>query len=630
MGTEATIKDANGKTEAHGLCILDIVKHAVKTIIKSLGDKDRLSLVQFDDRAETVFELGYMNDDGKKKAEAALEKMHQDGSTNLWAGLQLGLDNLHKNASKGRVSSVFILTDGEPNVIPPEGHIPALKNYIEKKNGLSCFINTFGFGYRLECQLLVDIAKEGNGSFNFIPDSSLTGTIFVNAMSNMLTTHATKLSLSIEPENGTVIEAVLGDHQVKEASWGRQITIGSVNASQSKDVVLRVKIPSDLNGKPYLRATLKYTQAGHENPSEIEAVGTETESKNLVAQRYRSELVQIVQGLYTSQANAGKVKEYEDLVKKIEDDKEALKDNYVADLLKDLKGQVKEAIMTQYFQKWGRFYLPSLAGAHQNQQCNNFKDPGVQHYTSKLFESIRDKTEQIFISLPPPKPTIKDTYSANAKVRTTVTSMNTYYNYGGGCFAGYCKVSMADGTVKRVDQIKKGDVVVGPLGSATVKCVVKTSCFKSMKLVQFNSGLTITPWHPVRLSGNDSWSFPDNVGTTNVDMYIDYVYDFVLSDNHSVNIDNIEVITLGHSFNNDAVARHNYFGSQRVIDDLKSCPGWNNGVVVLYSGQSARNANTNLVVSLIPTNPMIEESDNVVLPQSTTVVHLPSSVSVDC
>ena len=30
--------------------------------------------------------------------------------------------------------------------------------------------------------------------------------------------------------------------------------------------------------------------------------------------------------------------------------------------------------------KWGKHYLQSLQRAHELQQCNNFKDPGVQFY----------------------------------------------------------------------------------------------------------------------------------------------------------------------------------------------------------------------------------------------------------
>jgi len=39
------------------------------------------------------------------------------------------------------------------------------------------------------------------------------------------------------------------------------------------------------------------------------------------------------------------------------------------------------------------------------QVCNNFNDPGVQHYGGDLFRSICDEADDIFCKLPAPKPT---------------------------------------------------------------------------------------------------------------------------------------------------------------------------------------------------------------------------------
>merc|ERR1719192_3133729 len=77
-------------------------------------------------------------------------------------------------------------------------------------------------------------------------------------------------------------------------------------------------------------------------------------------------------------------------------------------LLEDLEGQVAEALSREdWYQKWGIHYLPSLMFAHLSQQCNNFKDAGVQRYGGELFQSIRDKADEIFLALPPPKPSEK-------------------------------------------------------------------------------------------------------------------------------------------------------------------------------------------------------------------------------
>ena len=87
-------------------------------------------------------------------------------------------DESRKEANR----SLFLLTDGLPNVIPPSGHIPMLKNYKDKHD-LPCSVGTFGFGYSLDSQLLHDLSVEGNGMYAFIPDSSFVGTTFVNRLS---------------------------------------------------------------------------------------------------------------------------------------------------------------------------------------------------------------------------------------------------------------------------------------------------------------------------------------------------------------------------------------------------------------------------------------------------------------
>jgi len=108
-------------------------------------------------------------------------------------------------------------------------------------------------------------------------------------------------------------------------------------------------------------------------------------------------------------------------------------DPYVLDLLKDVEGQVAEACSKQeWFKKWGRHYLPSLLGAHLFQQCNNFKDPGVQHYGGELFMQLRDQIDDIFLALPPPKPSRTEYDYGGGGAAAAPVNMAGYYNAGGG------------------------------------------------------------------------------------------------------------------------------------------------------------------------------------------------------
>lgn len=164
------------------------MKHSVKTIITVLSPEDRLSIVSYSSDATLVFPLRSMTPENQKSAIVALEKLQPDGMTNLWAGARVGMESLLGSARPGRVSSLFLLTDGQPNVEPAVGHIKALERHYATNSALRCSFHTFGFGYQVDSKLLVDMAKVGHGSYLFIPDSSFVGTAFINGVSNILTT----------------------------------------------------------------------------------------------------------------------------------------------------------------------------------------------------------------------------------------------------------------------------------------------------------------------------------------------------------------------------------------------------------------------------------------------------------
>lgn len=148
------MKDDQGQVEKFGLTILDLVKHSVKTIIANCTDSDRLSLVAFHTTAEVITHLTPMTAEGKKKAIELLDNLVPLNTTNIWDGLYKGLEVMREGQEKeqNRVafSQILLFTDGLPNVEPPRGHVPMLKQYKEKNQKVNCQISTFGFGYDLD------------------------------------------------------------------------------------------------------------------------------------------------------------------------------------------------------------------------------------------------------------------------------------------------------------------------------------------------------------------------------------------------------------------------------------------------------------------------------------------------
>jgi len=612
MGSEATLKNADGDMESHGLSVLDVAKHSVQTIIQMLGAKDRLSLVTYSTTANVAMSLCAMNSAGKRKAKATVEKMHPDCSTNIWAGLMKGLQDLQGKRvdGKGRYQCILLLTDGQPNISPPRGEAFMLKKFQDSNPEMKCVVHTFGFGYNLNTALLQQLAEVGGGSYSFIPDASLVGTVFVNAASNILVTQSHHAQLRLTPLNGAKFSDGKSLSRLPKGLRSKQdpetgtviVDVGAVHFGQPSQVMFNMSF--GLKGKPHLKAELVYTPTMCAKKNACRRVMAESSlpieaDTEISAQVARYLAVDCIMSVIKHMNNDDMVEASSSLADAVKQIKNlphdvALRDPRVADTCKDLLGQVKEAISRKdFFQRWGRHYLPSLAQAHLQQCCNNFKDPGVQHYGGKDFGEQRDIADEIFCKMDPPKPSIHTPAAAQVK------SMNTYYNCSGGCFHGDCSIKMADGSYKPLRDVRRGDKVLTGAGTpALVACVTRTrNSNQKIPLVRLpDSRLYATPYHPVKVGGR--WAFPCDIGVATV-VDCNAVFNLLLADGHSsMVIEDVECVSLGHGLVGDVVG-HDYFGNrQAIVGDLEKMPGWTCGMVDLCAGDLQRDAKTNKVVAI--------------------------------
>jgi len=621
MGAVATIKNESGQSESNGLTVLDVVKHGVRAMMEVLTPQDSMSIVEYSTNARVVCPLLKMDDEGKKKINLGLANMVPTSSTNLWDGLHKGMEviagrpkeDLHKPAF------VMLLTDGLPNIVPPRGHIPMLKRYLDQNSDLDVTINTYGFGYSLDSSLLNDIATTTNGMYCFIPDSSFVGTIFVNSISNALSTSATNVKLALEPSDETPfeIEKVYGDQtQVKKASWGVQVNMGNIQHGQERSVLCRLKMKEGGNSKStkasdLLSATLNYTPLSKSG-------------KNVVISNdvsvYENCQAQIQEALYRlsihdtvtksisilSPTDAARVQynseTFEKRVKPMLGELASLytsiskttKTEFLAALEQDVNGQISMGLSTEKaYKKWGKHFLLSLMRAHSLQICLNFKDPGVQFYGGKIFNQIRDLADDKFNKLPAPKP-------RRGYTGTRVASMRSYNSRSAGCFDGEGKVTLSDGiSTKLVKDLRKGDQILARNGKiAKVVCMIRTQMRNSQcEMVKLQNGVKLTPWHPVFI--DNTWKFPNNIGKLKLYDGIDYIYNAVVDQGHSLMINGVHCVTLGHHLTENKVVEHPYFGTDLVLDSLKSLDpqGWAKGYIDMQEGvhKTLRDHETGLI-----------------------------------
>jgi len=408
--------------------------------------------------------------------------------------------------------------------------------------------------------------------------------------------------------NGASVVSVMGGHKTTVSSWGSLVNLPAIQYGQNLDVVVKMNIPDSLpQGQAYLNASLVFSHWNFTQSVQILKKGVDRNgSAEVDVQRRRCMVVESIKKLNAA-TKINDTKEAQKIIADLVADLKEGKDPREQGLLADVTGQIQEAVSKEeYYKKWGMHYLPSLCRAHQLQQSNNFKDVGIQFYGGQLFQQLRDEIDDIFCKLPPPKrsavPVTKSSSSSNTNYSPSFAgfTMATYHSSGAACFAGVSSVLMADGSSKCAKDIAKGDrVATLDNKQAKVVCVLKTHCRgNQMELVELDGGLIVTPYHPIRIDGK--WCFPCDVKTPTMQQ-CPAVFSFVLEEetsHHVMIINGVECVTLGHNYVDDDVVRHPYFGSRKVVDDMRGMRGWDRGLVEVVSGCMIRDEETGLICGI--------------------------------
>lgn len=270
MQTAAELPDQHDQQqkEQSGLSILDLVKHASRTILENLDQNDRLAIVTFSSNAHVVQELLPMTEDERRKTATRIEELEVKDCTNLWSGIRGGLKILEDTKAIGNVQGMFVLTDGAPNhMCPTQGYVKKLKPTFQRmrdSSGTTPTISTFGFGYSMKSALLRSIAEVGRGYYAFIPDAGMIGTVFVHAVANLFSTFATNAELVIpwtDPDNPVTVPSYLGMQNVAQGSdtLATIISLGNLLYGHSRNIVVEGARPA---GKTAPSATIRYRIPG--------------------------------------------------------------------------------------------------------------------------------------------------------------------------------------------------------------------------------------------------------------------------------------------------------------------------------------------------------------------------------
>ena len=114
-------------------------------------------------------------------------------------------------------------------------------------------------------------------------------------------------------------------------------------------------------------------------------------------------------------------------------------------------------------------------------------------------------------------------------------------------------------------------------------------------LVELDSGWTGTPNHPVK--DKENWVHPKTLKEPLM-KNCDCVFSFLLKNRSTIIINDLESATLAHNLSDNDVIEHSYFGTEKVVEDLKQLNGWDEGLIEIIPECIIRHPSTNYVIGI--------------------------------
>jgi len=123
---------------------IELVRETLRFLIETLTPSDRLSLITFNSGGNRICPLRTVTQENMVGFSANINGLIASGGTNIMSGLSLALKTIRDRKTPNKVTSIFLLSDGQD-----KGAEEQLREALKKPENaeLGVFsIHSFGFG----------------------------------------------------------------------------------------------------------------------------------------------------------------------------------------------------------------------------------------------------------------------------------------------------------------------------------------------------------------------------------------------------------------------------------------------------------------------------------------------------
>jgi uncharacterized protein YegL len=213
-------------------------REAAHAFLDRLRPGDIFSVVAFDHSVEVVVPAAPIED--KAALHRAIDRIRDEGSTNLDLGMLTGYEQLIRHQKRGQTNRIIMLTDALTNtgITDPQEMIRHSKLYTED---FQVDFTIVGVGVDFNQGLSRQLSGSSNSSIFFVNDAEDIKKVFIDEVESLLSAIGRDVVLEIEVPEGVEIAEIYGYSPVISGKMVR-IPLENLNGGLTMVALLRLKL----------------------------------------------------------------------------------------------------------------------------------------------------------------------------------------------------------------------------------------------------------------------------------------------------------------------------------------------------------------------------------------------------
>jgi Ca-activated chloride channel homolog len=222
-----------------------LAQKAVESAVARLDDRDRVSLVVYDDQIDVLMASAHATPAVREDVRKALGAVTPRGTTALFDGYLHGAQQVAAHVEAHSLGKVLLLTDGLANVGLQDS--AEIARHVSELRARGVHTSTFGVGADFNQLLLEAMADAGGGSFYFVENGRQIEDLLTSEVGEALETVARDVRVTVKHPPDVQVR-LLDAFPAERASEATAVCLGALTSEQVVELLFEIEVPARPSG----------------------------------------------------------------------------------------------------------------------------------------------------------------------------------------------------------------------------------------------------------------------------------------------------------------------------------------------------------------------------------------------